>query len=247
MTAAPAHDHGSSSRLARMEGTHFWFAGRDVLVTSLLTRHGADPDAVLVDLGSGTGRFARRLAEEGRRVLAVDPHPGTDGPPGMTVAASGEVLPLADASVGTVLARDVLEHVDDVAALAECVRVLAPGGLLIVLVPAWPMLWSDRDARAGHLRRYRRGQLRRVVESAGFDVVEQRGYQFLLLPALVGSRLASRVRGPVVVDGEESPSPRLNRVLTAVNTWEAGLAGRSRPRPPTGSSYVLVARRGGTR
>ena len=86
--------------------------------------------------------------------------------------------------MGTVLARDVLEHVDDDAALGECPRALRPGGLLVVLVPAWPALWSDRDVRAGHLRRYRRRGLRKLVESAGFTVAELRGYQFVLLPAI---------------------------------------------------------------
>ena len=246
------HDHGSSSRLASMEGGHFWFAGRDRLVRCLIERHGADRDEVVLDLGSGTGRFARNLHDEGWTVLAVDAAPGDQGPPGATVAADGERLPLAAESVGTVLARDVLEHVDDVTALRECARVLHTGGLLVVLVPAWPSLWSDRDVRAGHRRRYRGRALRMLVEAAGFDVVEQRGYQLLLLPAVVATRVASRAAarvagsrwGPQVVDREERPSRWLNRVLTGVNTWEGGLARWGGVRPPTGSTLVVVARRG---
>ncbi len=245
--ASHHHDHGASSRLASMEGDHFWFAGRDRLVRHLLDRHPVDPDGLVVDLGSGTGRFARRLAADGRTVLAVDPAPGSDGPPGATVAADGERLPLADGSVAAVLARDVLEHLDDAAALGECARVLRPGGLLVVLVPAWPSLWSDRDQRAGHLRRYRSGGLLALVESAGFTVLEQRGYQFLLLPAIAANRLASSRWGPRVVDREETPPAWLNRLLTSVNTWEAGLARRRWTRPPTGSTLVVVARRRGLR
>ena len=238
-----AHDHGSGSRLAAMEGNHFWFAGRDLLVRRLLRRHDTDPESPLLDLGSGTGRFARDLAASGRAVIAVDLAPGAEGPTGATFAARGEQLPLRDGSVGVVLARDVLEHVDDVAALAECARVLRPGGILVVLVPAWPALWSDRDVRAGHLRRYGRAEVRSKVDTAGLDVLEQRGYQLALLPALAATRLASRVGGPSVVDRVESPPAWLNALLTRVNTWEADLARRSRPRPPTGSSYALVARR----
>lgn len=241
--ASHRHDHGSSSRLAGMEVDHFWFAGRDRLVRHLLDRHPVDPDGLVLDLGSGTGRFARQLAVDGRTVLAVDRAPGGDGPPGATVAADGEQLPLADGSVATVLARDVLEHLDDAAALRECARVLRPGGLLVVLVPAWPSLWSDRDQRAGHLRRYRSRGLLALVESSGFTVVEQRGYQFLLLPAIAANRLASSRWGPRVVDREETPPAWLNRLLTSVNTWEAGLARRRWTRPPTGSTLVVVARR----
>jgi hypothetical protein len=121
--------------------------------------------------------------------------------------------------------------------------VLEPGGLLVVLVPAWPFLWSDRDVRAGHLRRYRGRSVREVVAAAGFVVEEQRGYQFVLLPALAASRLASVSWGPGVVDREERPPGRLNGVLTRVNTWEAGLARWRVARPPTGSTLVVVARR----
>ena len=120
---------------------------------------------------------------------------------------------------------------------------LEPGGLLVVLVPAWPSLWSDRDVRAGHLRRYRGRGLRRLVEEAGFAVEEQRGYQFLLLPALAASRLASASWGPGVVDREERQPGRLNGLLTRVNTWEASLARWRVARPPTGSTIVVVARR----
>jgi len=235
-----------AERLAPVEEGHFWFAGRDRLVRRLLAHHGA-PEPML-DLGCGTGRFAATLVSDGRRVLAIDPAPDASlAPPGATVVGSAERVPLADASVGTVMVRDVIEHLDDAAALAESHRVLQKGGLLIVLVPAWPSLWSARDEHAGHLRRYTRATLRRVVVGAGFEVVTLRGYQFALLPAVAAHRwYAGRRPGDepaTSLHHEEHPPGRLNTLLGWVNRAEAAMVTWPVPVPPTGSSLVLVGRR----
>jgi SAM-dependent methyltransferase len=222
-------------RLASMEGTHFWSIGRDELVRGLIDRHHMEPP--FVDAGSGTGAFAATLAESGYDVTFFDT--GPTRAPGFR--ASITAIPLATASAGTVMARDVLEHVDDRAALGECHRILRSGGHLLVTVPGWPSLWSPRDELAGHLRRYRWRDLVDVVEAAGFEVVERRGYQFVLLPLLVASRLAARVRPRRQLAVEERSGGAAGRVLTAINVAEAHLARRGRFRPPTGSTLALVA------
>ena len=235
-----------AERLAPLEAEHFWFAGRDRLVLRLLDHHAAP--LPMLDLGCGTGRFAASLAAEGRRVLAIDPAPDLAlAPAGATLVGSAEQVPLADASVGTVMVRDVIEHLDDAAALAECSRVLRPGGLLVVLVPAWPSLWSERDDHAGHLRRYTRASLRRVVVDAGFEVVTLRGYQLTLLPALAAHRwYAARRPGQgtaASLHREEHLPGRLNALLGRINRAEAAMVTWPLPVPPTGTSLVLVGRK----
>lgn len=226
--------------LAEVEDWHFWCVGRDELVLALLDRFA--PAGVLVDAGCGTGSFAARLlALRKVPVVALDRSRPTRT--GAAVAAIGDVerLPLRDRSVAVVLARDVLEHVDDAAALAECRRVLRPDGVLIALVPAWPGLWSERDVNAGHLRRYTRQSLRTAAAAAGFREEELRGYQLALLPAMALSRAASR-RRPAVLRAENHPSPRVNAALGAINLAEARLARSRWLRPPVGSTLALVAR-----
>ena len=227
-------------RLAGLEDWHFWFVGRDDLVANLLDRFRAgDP---VVDAGCGTGAFADRLAGTGRTVVALDRHLGPTGA-GTAPRVSGDVegLPLRSGAAGCVVARDVLEHVDDRAALAEYRRVLRPGGLLIALVPAWPSLWSERDVQAGHLRRYTRRTLSAALGGAGFRLLELRGYQFALLPVAAASRLAARRRGSTQLRAEERPPMLVNRVLAGVNRAEAAMARAAWLRPPTGSTLAAVA------
>lgn len=218
-------------RLRSMEGSHFWSIGRDRLVDLLISRHAMD--SPFVDAGAGTGDYSRRL---GPGCVWFDTGPVEPG----GVRASVLAMPFADGSIGTVLVRDVIEHVDDAVALDEAFRVLRPGGHLLVTVPGWPSLWGPRDVAAGHLRRYRRRELRSVASNAGFRVVELRGYQFFLLPALIGVRLVARVSGQERPEREENVGG-LNRILTRINLFEAALARWSAPAPPTGSSLVLVA------
>jgi len=93
--------------------------------------------AVLVDLGCGGGLMGPHVAPLGYRHVGVD-----IGLPGLALArahgvwpvgGSALAVPLADGCADVVLACEILEHVeDDVAVLAECARLLRPGGLLLL-------------------------------------------------------------------------------------------------------------------
>ena len=97
----------------------------------------ARPGAVLVDLACGGGLMAPYVARRGYRHVGVDL-----GLPGLRLAREhgiapvrGSVLavPLADGCADVVVAGEVLEHVeDDRAVIAECARLLRPGGTLLV-------------------------------------------------------------------------------------------------------------------
>ncbi|MGH9165899.1 MAG: class I SAM-dependent methyltransferase, partial [Acidimicrobiales bacterium] len=127
------------------------------------------------------------------------------------VQADAGVIPLATASLDLVVAMDVLEHLDDdTGALAEWTRVLAPGGTLLVTVPADPDLWSDHDVVVGHRRRYLAVELRALVERAGLDLVTLWPWNVLLRPAMVLHR-----RNRAGSDLDFVPTP-LNLALRAV-------------------------------
>jgi SAM-dependent methyltransferase len=228
--------------LARMQPGHFWHAPRRALLLDLVLGAGLGAGARVIDVGSGTGAFVSALVARGFDARGVDPLASARNlDPARFIAGQAEALPCADASMAAACAFDVLEHVDDVRALAELHRVVVPGGMLFATVPAHAWLWSARDARAGHRRRYTRAMLRARVEAAGFCVEHMFGYQFLLLPVLAAARTWANLRGADETTAEDAPGRLANALLLALNRVELR-AGRFL-RPPTGSSLVLVARR----
>src|SRR5205809_802920 len=65
---------------------------------------------------------------------------------------------------------NVLEHIDDdVSTLRRLRELLAPGGALLLLVPAHPTLFGPIDTAFGHYRRYGKQELRRKLRAAGFE------------------------------------------------------------------------------
>jgi SAM-dependent methyltransferase len=228
--------------IARSEPAHFWYGPRRTLLLDTIRAAVPAKDARILDVGCGTGGMVEALLARGYDAHGIDPWAARRG-----LAAdrfsTGQVesIPLADASVAAACSFDVLEHADDVPALAELQRVLEPGGLLFLSVPAHAWLWSVRDTLAGHRRRYTRATLRARVTEAGFEIERLFGYQCLLLPLLAASRWWSRLSGRADTAGEDRPAGALNAVLLAINRVEVS-AGRWL-RPPTGSSLVMVARK----
>ena len=97
-----------------------------------------DRRGTLVDVGGGTGNYARALADEGWRPVVLDRNPGMLGRAAskhLPVAlGDASALPVADGSADAVVFVSMLHHVPDwQAALAEARRVVRPGGVVVVM------------------------------------------------------------------------------------------------------------------
>lgn len=243
-------DAAEITRLARYEDWYWWHRARRTIIGLLLQHAVAGTQHRILDVGAGTGATSLALRRFGR-VLAVDLSAEASAIArgrGLAVARmDASALAVADAAFDVVVALDVLEHLyDDAAAVQELVRVLKPGGVLLVTVPAYKWLWSSHDVANRHWRRYRRRSLRRLLQAGGLRV-EVCSYVMLsmLLPA-AAYRLLERLPGRRVVDAEAevrfTPVPPLiNSLLAHVASWGGHLAGRVWL--PFGLSIVAVARR----
>jgi SAM-dependent methyltransferase len=77
----------------------------------------------------------------------------------------------------TVVVLNVLEHLpDESLAIKNCRYLLKPGGTLVVLVPAYMLLYSPLDKQLGHFRRYRLHKLRKTLVENGMN--PQKGFYF---------------------------------------------------------------------
>jgi SAM-dependent methyltransferase len=84
----------------------------------------------------------------------------------------------------SILMVNVLEHIqDDSGVLSTMPSVLAPGGRIVIYVPALNGLYGQWDRKVGHFRRYSQWRMREVARSAGLDVVELRYVNALAIPA----------------------------------------------------------------
>jgi SAM-dependent methyltransferase len=165
------------ARLARVEEKHWYYAGKRQLVRDLLFQaRPLRPEDVLLDCGAGTGRFAADLSGS-CRVLVLDDHEQAlrmlreRFRPDQIFALAGDRVPLPDAVLDFVTALDVLEHTpDDAAVVREFHRLLRPGGVVAVTVPASMVLWSEWDVALHHHRRYTRPQLRALFPAAAWEL-----------------------------------------------------------------------------
>ncbi|MFM2475425.1 class I SAM-dependent methyltransferase, partial [Burkholderia cenocepacia] len=136
---------------------------------------------------------------------------------------------------------DVLEHVDDpAAALAEVRARLAPGGRLVVTVPAYRWMWSAHDRMLHHRTRYTMRGLRSELEDAGLRVDALSGFNAVLLPAAIAARGAFTLLRVDRSPGSAVPVPLVNRALGAAFAAEVPLVARG-ARLPFGLSVLAVS------
>ena len=242
------------ANLDRVEREHWYYAGKREMVRHWLDRTAAlGPERTLLDCGAGTGRFAQEL-EASCRVLVLDDHEESlrllraRFRPEQVLSLTGPAVPLPDGSLDGVTALDVLEHVpDDAAVVRDFHRLLRPGGIAVVTVPASMALWSDWDVTLHHFRRYHRAQLRGLFAPEAWEIVHLNYTNVPAYPAVWAIRkwraLGRRLGRPApAARTEDRLPPRwLNGLLRAVFVR----MGRSRVRFPFGVSLLLVARRRG--
>ncbi|HYU18716.1 MAG TPA: class I SAM-dependent methyltransferase [Chloroflexota bacterium] len=246
----------------RQEERHWWYVGMRRISIALLDRfppRQPEPNGdtasrlEILDAGCGSGGMTRYLAERGR-VTGMDLSPRA-----LTFArcrrverlvrGSIDALPIRSASFDLVTSFDVLYHLavaDDVVALEELHRVLRPGGVLLIRVPAYDWIRGAHDDAVHTRHRYTRQELVAKMRASGL-VVEHASYaNSLLFPLAPAKRFLERRNGGGggVTDLWLPPGP-LNRLLAELLALEAALVSTTGLR--WGLSVFAVGRRAESR
>ncbi len=203
-----------------LEDRHWWFRARRDLVMSLVNHYSPKRSSRILEIGCSSGALMRRLAAQGyQSVMGIDVSEQAVAECerrglGNARLMDAQKLDFPDLSFDTLTASDVLEHLeDDARALREWHRVLKPGGVVIIFVPAFAGLWSEHDVANHHFRRYELNDLVEKARAAGF-VLERRAYWniALFLPIAVVRRVRKflpKRETPGTPDSDLFPPPAL--------------------------------------
>ena len=189
------------TELSALIHRHPWWQARTRLVVSILEpKRRLHPPARVLDAGCGWGVTLEALENRGYRASGLDVSRQAlerlDRPDRQLIEADLtcplDSTALAHAAFDAVLALDVIEHLDDDrAALTSLGRLVRPGGLMIVSVPALPELFSEFDQVQGHRRRYRPDDLRDAFDRTGLTIEQLFWWGSWLVPLFRARRTTS--------------------------------------------------------
>jgi SAM-dependent methyltransferase len=237
--------------LFEVEDRHWWFVALRREIARALERHAVSGRGRRwLDAGSGTGGLLANL-RAGAPASGVGLDASLQGlflarSRGLSRLAAGSIgaLPFPPAVFGLITSIDVLCHraVQEEPALSEMHRCLEPGGILIVQVPAFSWLFGEHDRAVWTNRRFRRGEVERLLEEAGFGVRESFYRMSLLFPAAALRRFWKRRHGS---EGDARSDVRpvsapANGLFGAICRLESALAALGL-RLPFGLSVFCVA------
>jgi len=196
----PLMDNSFFDLLHSHESRHWWFYCRRKLAAAALRKHATRQTGYLLDMGCGTGAMLGEMQNFGT-TFGLDIAPTalqycrTRGHLRLTLG-SGEDIPFRDAAFDAVVSLDVIEHIDnDVRAMEHIHRICRDGGTVVITVPAVPWLWTTRDERLLHKRRYTRLQLIALAQGAGFEIIKCSYYCVFFFPAMAAFVFFNRILG----------------------------------------------------
>ena len=237
------------ARLAEIEESNFWFRARNELIQWAVRNYFPDAKAFF-EIGCGTGFVLAGIHDKFPRIRLAGSEIFADGlaiaqarlPNVELYQMNAQHIPF-ECEFDVVGTFDVLEHlIEDERTLTQIFNAVRPGGGLLVTVPQHPFLWSASDRFAMHQRRYKRAELRRKVESAGFQIERIASFNSLLLPFMIWSRMRSKANDDFQPWLEFEIGPVLNKTLETIMNVERMMI-TTGVSFPAGGSLLLVGRK----
>lgn len=235
-------------RMAEHDQVHWWYVARRKILADLIRREADLPDnARILEIGCGTGHNFAMLGRLGQLdALEVDDEARALASRRLGRAVGDAPLPelpgVPDRAYHLIALLDVLEHVDGrPESLKSIATKLAPGGKILVTVPAYQWMWSAHDRAHHHKLRYSKKGLRRDAEAAGLEVRKLGYFNSLLFPIAAAVRLFGKILGKSSSDDQMPPRP-LNAVFEKIFGLERHMIGRV-PLPAGVSLFALLSTR----
>jgi len=230
---------------------HFWMEWRLAVVgratQNLLPMKPALPTFRSLEIGCGNGSFRQQM--ESHFGLTVDACDLNEKALKMAQGGRGRLLlynifdrhPGLLAAYSTVFLMDVIEHIDNARDFVNAAAAHArPGGLIVINVPALPILYSNYDRVAGHLRRYSRAELRALLASCGIELVSMTSWGFLMIPVLFIRKLVGpMIKGSQTIKSGFVPSSKFVDLLLR---WLMRLELSLPVALPVGTSILMIGR-----
>ncbi len=233
----------------------WWYFGMDQLTELLIEQDHHLHRLEVLDAGCGTGGMMKQLARYGR-VTGFDLSPVAlefcrERQLTRLARASTTALPFRSNSFDLVTSFDVLTSIPVTAHAGifdEFARVLKPGGHVLVRAAAYDWIRGGHDRASHVVYRYRRSQLTRALQAAGFLVERSTYANAFLLPVAIAKRIWEARHGQPERTEVRSdfwmPPALLNRAMAGVLHFE-NLLIRRRVTLPVGLSVVAIARLAG--
>ncbi len=188
----------------QVEDRHWWYRGMSAATRALIERWTPAKDLRILDAGCGTGAALTNYLPDYGKPFGADLYAEAlrfcrqRNAPRLTRASILD-LPFASESFDLVVSFDVLYErgvADELSALREFFRVLAPQGRVLLRLPAYDGLRGKHDERVYTRRRYTTGQIADLLRQSGFDVLHLSYANMFLFPFAALKRLSERVFPP---------------------------------------------------
>jgi SAM-dependent methyltransferase len=235
----------------KLERSNWWFTTRLKIIELELDKVIDSRSLNILNIGVATGATSDMLRKYGE-VTSIEydketctflrEHLQMD-----VINASITELPFPGDKFDLVCAFDVIEHVsDDVLAYQEMTRVCSKNGLVAVTVPAFMFLWSEHDIINHHFRRYRKGDIKNIVNKIGLSTKRSTYFNSILFVPICMARALSNIfknkdKKLAKSDFRKFDFPILNNMLAKIFSIEKSLL--SKFSLPFGVSYLEISKK----
>jgi SAM-dependent methyltransferase len=250
-----SYPHDGNDNCFEVEENSFWFRHRNNCIIEIIKNFRSSKDGPIFDVGGGNGFVSKGLLDAGLEVVLVEPgkkgviNAKKRGIPHV-ICATTHTAKFQPGTIPSIGVFDVIEHIeDDIGFLKHLWKLLAPGGMLYLTVPAYQFLWSQEDVEGGHFRRYTLSNLKKKMMHSGFDI-SYSSYIFSYLPIFVfflrtflyKLNLSQTSTSDSIKQDHSSPKGIGSKILNLFHNWEL-LKIRARKRIPLGGSCMVAAKK----